>query len=175
MDDGEEENILGFATDEILDKIQKAETLFMDGTFYVCPSLWCQLYSIHYLVDDVMCPVTYALHPRKSNETYVRLFTLINEAAHTRIGAEPAPHVIQTDFEVAAIQALYPDADIRGCFFFISHKLCGGMSRKKVLQSSTGPTLISSAMFVVPPLVPLNQVQAVWMDVLNNSHDLPSL
>ena len=42
VDDGEEQNILVFATVEILDKMQEAETLFMDGTFYVCPSLWCQ-------------------------------------------------------------------------------------------------------------------------------------
>ena len=54
----------------MMDKLQKAETLFMDGTFYVCPSLWCQLYSIHCLVDDVMCPSgVYALLPRKSKET----------------------------------------------------------------------------------------------------------
>ena len=38
------------------------------------------------LVDDVMYPVAYAILPWKSKETYVRLFTLINAAAHTRIG-----------------------------------------------------------------------------------------
>ena len=37
--------------------------------------------------------------------------------------------------------------------FFISHKLCGGMSQRKALQSSIGPTLISSAMFVERCLV----------------------
>ena len=53
-------------------------------------------------------------------ETYLRLYKLINAAAHTRIEAEPAPRVIQTDFEVAAIQAaqeVYPGADIRGYLF----------------------------------------------------------
>ena len=100
-----------------LDKIQKVETLFMDITFYIYPSLWCQLYSVHCLLDDVMCHVAYALVPLKSKETYVRLFTLINAAAHTRIGTKRAPRVIQTDFEVAAIQAaqeVFPGADIRG-------------------------------------------------------------
>ena len=53
----------------MMDKLQEAETLFMDGTFYVCPSLWSQLYSIHCLDDDVMYPGVYALFPRKSKET----------------------------------------------------------------------------------------------------------
>ena len=132
VDDGEEEKILVSATDEMLDKMREAETLSMDGTFYVYPSLWCQLYSIHCLVDDVMCPVAYALLPRKSRR-HVRLFMLINAAAHTRIGAEPAPRVIQTDFEVAAIQAaqeVYPGADIIGYLFsFLTS--CGGMSRER--------------------------------------------
>ena len=151
VDDGEKENILIFASDEMVDKMQKFEKLFMDGTFYVYPSLWCQFYSIHCLVDDVRCPVAYTILPWKSMETYVRLFTLINAAAHTRIGTEPAPRVIQTDFEVAAVQAaqeVYPGADIRAFFCFSFLISCGVMSHRKALQLSTGPTLISSAMFV---------------------------
>ena len=35
VDDGEEEKILVFATDEMLDKMQEAEMLSRDGTFYV--------------------------------------------------------------------------------------------------------------------------------------------
>ena len=125
VDDGQKENILIYATDQMLDKIQKVETLFMDGTFYLYPGLWYQVYSIHCLLDDVMCHVAYALLPLKSKETYVRLFTLINAAAHTRIGTKRAPRVIQTDFVVAAIQAaqeVFPGADIRGyfCFFHFS-------------------------------------------------------
>ena len=93
-----------------------------------------------------MCPVAYAILPRKSKETYVRLFTLINAAAHTSIGTEPASRVIQTHFDVAAIQAaqeVYP-----GYFWFSCFPSCGGMSKRKALQLSIGPTLISSAMFV---------------------------
>ncbi|XP_041372105.1 uncharacterized protein LOC121385473 [Gigantopelta aegis] len=180
VDDGEEEKILVFATDEMLDKMQEAETLFMDGTFYLCLSLWCQLYSIHCLVDDVMCHVAYALLPRKSKETYVRLFTLINAAAHTRIGAEPAPRVIQTDFEVAAIQAaqeVYPDADIRGCFFNFSQAVWKNVAEKGLaVEYRTNPDLQRHVRRAAAlPLLPLNQVQDVWMDVLNNSPDLPRL
>ena len=125
VDDGEKENILIYATDQMLDKIQKVETLFMDRTFYLYPSLWCQLYSVHCLIGDVMCHVAYALVPLKSKEIYVRLFMLINAVAHTRIGTKCAPRVIQTDFEVAAMQAaqeVFPGADIRGyfCFLFLT-------------------------------------------------------
>ena len=111
VDDGEKENILIFASDEMLDKMQKFEKLFMDGTFYVYPSLWCQFYFVHCLVDDVMCPVAYAILPWKSKETY-------------------------------------PGADTRGFFCFSFRTSCGRMSHRKALQSSTGPTLISSAKFV---------------------------
>ena len=127
-----------------------------------------------------MCPVAYALLLGKSKETYVRLFTLINAAVQTRIGTEPASRVIQTHFEVAAIQAVrkvYPGADIRGFLFFISHKLWRNVAEKGIpVAFRTNPDLqryLPRATAL--PLLPLNQVQDVWMDVLNNSSDLPRL
>ena len=44
--------------------------------------------------------------------------------------------------------------------------------QRKVLQSSIGPTCCRAAAL---SLLPLSQVQDVWMDVLNNSPDLPRL
>ena len=41
VEDGVEENIIDFATDEMLENMHKVKTLLMDETFYVYPSLWC--------------------------------------------------------------------------------------------------------------------------------------
>ena len=132
---------------------------------------WCQLYSIHCLVDDAMCPVAYALPPRKSNETYVGLFTLINTAADTRIGA---PRVIRTDFEGAAFQdaqKVYPGVNIRGYYFNFSQAVWRNVAEKDLaVEYRTNPDLQRHVRRAAAlPLLPLNQVQDVWMDILNNS------
>ena len=108
------------------------------------------------------------------------MFTLINAAAHTRIGLELAPRVIQTDFEVAAIQAaqeVYPDANIRGCFFHYSQAVWRKVAEKGLaVEYRTNPDLQRHVRRAAAlPLLPLNQVQDVWVDVLNNSPDLPDL
>ena len=81
------------------------------------------------------------------------------------IGAEPAPRVILTDFEVAAIQAMYLGADIRECFFLnvISHLSCVEYLQRYVRRADA------------LPLHQLNQVQDVWMNVLNKSPHSPRL
>ena len=176
VDDGEEDKILIFATDEMLNIMQEAETLFMDGTFYVCPRLWYQLYSIHCMVDKVMFPVAYALLPNKTRETYVRLFTLLNTAVQTRTGTEPSPRFIQTDFEAAAIKAtqdVYPDADIRGCFFHYCQAVLRNVAEKGLaVEYKTNPE-IQRHVRRAAALLPLDQVRDVWVDVMEEGPQIP--
>ena len=71
--------IIAFATIENLRDLANADIFFCDGTFYTCPNLFYQIYSIHISIDDVMTPVIYAFFPGKSQATYTRFFTLIKD------------------------------------------------------------------------------------------------
>ncbi|XP_067667517.1 uncharacterized protein [Haliotis asinina] len=77
IDNGDDYKIICFATSDRLTLLQEVDTLYMDGTFYCCPTLW---------------------------------------------GSD----VIQTDFEIAAINAIetvFPNCNIRGCYFHFTQAL----------------------------------------------------
>lgn len=71
--------MIAFATTGNLQDIASADTFFCDGTFYTCPSLFYQIYSIHIQIDDKMTPVVYAFLPGKSQAIYRRFFSLLQE------------------------------------------------------------------------------------------------
>ncbi|CAK9298523.1 unnamed protein product [Gordionus sp. m RMFG-2023] len=93
-----------------------ATTIYMDGTFYIVPRLYCQLYTIHVMYENVMIPVIHALLPDKSRETYIQLFHIVRNFC-TLEGINFNPPNDQTDFEAAAISALrfvFPNIVIKG-------------------------------------------------------------
>jgi hypothetical protein len=65
--------IIAFATTENLRDLANADIVFCDGTFYTCPNLFYQIYSIQIHIDDIMTPVIYAFLPGKSQATHSRL------------------------------------------------------------------------------------------------------
>ena len=76
--------MIAFATTENLQDLATTDKFFCDGTFYTCPSLFYQIYTIHILIDDKMTPVVYAFLPGKSQATYTRFFTLLHDKVSTK-------------------------------------------------------------------------------------------
>lgn len=70
--------ILVFATQKNLQFLADNNTLFGDGTFFTCPTLFTQLYTIHGTVNGHMYPLVYGLLPGKSEDIYRRFFRIIN-------------------------------------------------------------------------------------------------
>ena len=60
-DDGTNGKILIFATDNFLKYLCQAGVILMDGTFYACPSLFKQIYTIHCQIQEEIFPVVYGL------------------------------------------------------------------------------------------------------------------
>ncbi|CAK9292349.1 unnamed protein product [Gordionus sp. m RMFG-2023] len=121
----ESNRILVFGTMDMLKLLGAATTIYMDGIFYIVPRLYCQLYTIHVMYENVMIPVIYALLPDKSRETYIQLFHIVINFC-TLKGINFNPPNGQTDFEAAAISALrfvFPNIVIKGCFFHYSQAL----------------------------------------------------
>ncbi|XP_021362292.1 uncharacterized protein LOC110456077 [Mizuhopecten yessoensis] len=100
FDDGEQNNrMIAFATSENLAELAASDVIFSDGTFYTCPTIFYQIYSIHVQIEGIMTPVAYALLPGKSQAIYNRFFTLLQEhMANFQIPFRPTTAFV--DFEL---------------------------------------------------------------------------
>ena len=86
----------------------------MDGTFYVVPSMFSQLYTMHVMIGGSMISCAYFLLPAKTKETYIDMFQLLQQRCSLSASR------FQIDFEMAtvkAVQQLFPNALVSGCFF----------------------------------------------------------
>lgn len=130
--------MLVFASDDFLVKLASSDEIWMDGTFYACPSLFKQLYTIHALVNNQMFCMVYALLPGFSADVYKDLFRFLqdriyNIAQEKQLDIAFSPSRATLDFEASAISALktvFPNASISGCFFHFCQCLWKNMQKK---------------------------------------------
>jgi hypothetical protein len=78
--DGEAEKLLIFGSVDGLLKAARAQTLYMDGTLYVAPDLFTQLYTVHAEYHNHSFPLLYGLLPGKQQVNYERFLRLISAA-----------------------------------------------------------------------------------------------
>ncbi|XP_067660025.1 uncharacterized protein [Haliotis asinina] len=175
VDSEDEDRILIFSTAEMLDILANAETIFMDGTSFVCPSLWQQVYIVHCLVDGQMFPVAFSLLPSKSRDTYIRLFNYMKDSVLAIVGVELFPSVVQTDYEAAAIGAterVFPDAEVRGCYFHFTQAVWRQVSEKGLVNTYKDNRAFNTHVrrAAALPLLPVDQIQDAWMEKLVQKH-----
>lgn len=123
-DDGDADRILIFSTRDNLTHLGAATTVFADGTFYTCPDLFTQLYTLHAFVDGAIYPLVYALLPGKSQTTYTRFLTLLKQTCQQH-GTQLQPTTLFIDFEAAVRNAAYtvfPGINFRKYFFIFYFK-----------------------------------------------------
>lgn len=110
---------------ELLDGLARADVWLADGTFKVVPTIFFQLYSIHFNFGSGINPAAvYCLLTNKSVDTYNRVLTELK-----RMIPAANPTRILVDFERATMNAFglaYPNATIAGCYFH----LCQSVIRK---------------------------------------------
>lgn len=173
--DDQGHRILIFATDDNLRTLCNSEFVLGDGTFYSCPGLFSQMYSLHGSVDGVVFPLVFALLPNKTETTYTRFFTLLRDAVLQR-NLVLTPETMLMDFETAArnaFRAIFPMPMLRGCFFHYGQciwrktQACGLATRYE--QEDDIKKLVRRA--GVLPLVPVNQVEDVWLNALEENED----
>ena len=68
-EDSDNDRIIVFASDCMLDELQNASTCMLDGKFKVAPSLFFQLYTIHAICGSHVFPCVYALLQNKATTT----------------------------------------------------------------------------------------------------------
>ncbi|XP_060065972.1 uncharacterized protein LOC132546279 [Ylistrum balloti] len=175
IDDGDISRILAFATTDNLTNLATADRIFCDGTFYTCPSLFHQIYSIHIEIDGSMFPVIYALLPGKSQTIYTRFFTLL-KTAMADLHLPMTPATVFVDFETAvhnAIRTVFPGTEIKGCFFHFTQCIwrkaqTTGLQLPYRDNDDTRRLVRRAA---VLPLVPRQKIEDVWFNALEDIED----
>ena len=92
--------VIIFTCQSNLRALCRSEILLGDGTFYITPRFFYQVYTIHAYVDGHYFPLVYSLLPNKSASTYTIMLTKIVEQCE-RMGLEFSPRLVLLDFETA--------------------------------------------------------------------------
>jgi hypothetical protein len=73
-----------FGTWPCFKRLRDRDAAYMDGTFYVAPVPYYQLFIIHFLYETRMIPCLYCFLSRKTKKTYMYLFRWIRDKAVQR-------------------------------------------------------------------------------------------
>ena len=112
-------DMIVFASDANLMQLSSCSTIYMDGTFKCCPSLFTQLFSIHGNYKGIIIPLVYVLLSSKTSATYYELFNVLRFHV-SRLGIVLNPSIIISDFESGLIEAVhqqFPNVLHTGCHF----------------------------------------------------------
>lgn len=103
-----------------LQRLAGAETVFIDGTFFVVPTVFEQLFTFHVFICGQVFPVLYVLLPRKTEAIYVKMWRMIAAILAVYHLNLQAWRTVVSDFEAAIIASVrneLPHVVHRGCFF----------------------------------------------------------
>ena len=110
-DNGRQDRILLFGTDESFRFLSNAQDRFLDGTFKSSPVQSMQLHTVRGLTNHRNIVGAYALLPNKRRTLYVEMLTEVQRVTHNAM-----PHSLMTDFEssmLSALNQIYPDITSR--------------------------------------------------------------
>lgn len=176
--DGEQEKIIIFCSKtsrNLLKKTIDGITFFGDGTFRCVPCQFYQLYTLH--VDlfsnentTNVIPAVFALLPNKSEQTYVRFFSLVKD----KLGI--IMNNFKCDFEIAtinAVQTVYPNCQVTTCFYHYNKNIWKKAKTLKLTGSKEGRNFTRKVALL--PLLPYNRISETWFSISNSVPDTNEL
>ena len=173
-DEGDMNKILIFATVDNLIDLSTADTWYMDGTFYSSPAYFAQVYSIHALLNGHMTPLVYALLPNKSQDTYERFLTLLQDRAFEK-NVPLNPETIMMDYEMAAWRASEKvfNVSVKGCFFHYTQCVWRKVQSVSLVNEFRDNDDIKRLVrrAAALPLVPVNKVEDAWFETLEECEE----
>jgi hypothetical protein len=162
-----ENRLLVFGDRDLLAALGTAKVWLADGTFKVVPTLFYQLYTVHFeFPGGLNPPAVYCLLPNKSQATYQRLVSILKNLL-----PNAAPQLILIDFEAAAIAAFrtgYPTAVISGCYFHLTQSVMRKVQEVGLKQDYEANNEIRGFIRCLPALshVPIPDVITVFEELL---------
>lgn len=112
-------DVMIFSCNTNLECLCKSETVYVDGTFARCPTLFAQLLAINGLVNGDYVPLVFCLLKDKNVETYQKsLWYVVQKCSDLNLTF--GPRTITVDFEVPirrAVLSVWPSVTIVMCRF----------------------------------------------------------
>lgn len=151
--------IIVFATYGNIFLLSEFRNWCLDGTFSVAPKYFCQVFTIHSLIDGKAIPLIYALLPNKQQSSYERLFGKLLE-----IDSTLKPTSVICDFENAVFNTInnqFPDTRIVGCNFHLTRNLWKHIQSNQLtkLYKDDEEIRIQCKMLLALSYVPVQDVQ----------------
>ncbi len=118
--DGEINAVL-FSTDPLTDSLLTATSVAFDGTFFVCPRPFVQVFTIFSAHENHFFPAVVVLMIKRDKKSYLNVFQKIKELSPNFM-----PEFCISDFEKASRQAfkeIWPDSVLSGCYFHFSQSV----------------------------------------------------
>lgn len=163
---GSDNRMIAFATEKARNVIEKTDTFFSDGTFWTCPKLFSQLYTIHGDISSSetetnIVPLIYILMPNREQHTYHRAFQLIREHVPNF-----NPKTFILDYEMAPINVIkdiFSNTAIKGCNFHLKQALIRKAKELNLYSSVEGRQHVQ----LCSALAHLKQEDIVegWLDI----------
>ncbi|XP_071642158.1 uncharacterized protein [Temnothorax longispinosus] len=121
-------------TELLIKEAKEKLTIFVDGTFATVPSLQnnnCQLWTIVIRHNNRTFPIVYAIMEGRTTNNYIDVLRKVTGVIKI------VPEVAIADFEKAerkALQTVFPNVQVRGCFFHYSQALVHNADKHKILK-----------------------------------------
>lgn len=157
MNISSESGIVLFCTPQLLQHLCKADHVFADGTFKICPKFFLQVYSFHVWSNGQYCACSFFLLPDKKQSTYTKMLNILLEEC-SKVGATFNPSYLHLDLEQSMMnvcKSLCPTVTIKACQFHVAQAWyrCiskGGLST--VYKESSDVSKWLKAFFGLPAL-----------------------
>ena len=111
-----------FMTDKQIEMASASNSLFLDGTFSICPEPFYQVMFMTGVVDDNTYLIATAILPNKEQITYQQILTKMRDVCQEK-GLPLDFAFVHSDCEQAilnAVKAVFPEAQQRVCRFHVS-------------------------------------------------------
>lgn len=111
--------MLIFISDFLLYFLCAATLITCDGTFDCVPTIFTQLFTVHFFYMDKLLPAAYVLMKGKSQILYSTIFSELKSLALQK-GLKFSPKSVLCDFERAILNSIsleFPETVRKGCFF----------------------------------------------------------
>lgn len=115
-----------FTTKRLCKALQKADCLYVDGTFRTAPHPYKQFLTIHGKLNGFVVPMVFVLMTGKTSFQYRRVFAHVKQQVLLVTGQPLAPTKVVCDFEKSlhiAVQFEFPRAKLLGCHFHFGQSL----------------------------------------------------
>ena len=115
-----------FTTKRFLKALQKADCLYVDGTFHTAPKPYMQFVTIHGKIGGFVVPLVFILSTGKISTQYRSAFRHLKVEVHRLTHQALQPRRVVCDFEKSLMIALefeFPTSRLSGCYFHFTQSL----------------------------------------------------